>query len=149
MPPVEDSIQIAAPAETVFDAVSHLEQMGQYSPENTGGSWRGGASGPALGAKFRGTNAAGAKTWSTMAVVTEFDRPRAFAFDIRVGPVKVARWRYQLEDVGGSTKLTESWLDQRSALSKKLSGSIRPDREAFTRESIATTLATLKAHLEA
>ena len=60
-----DSIEIAASPEAVFATLSNLPEMGRLSPENTGGEWLGGATGPALGAKFKGTNARGSDTWST------------------------------------------------------------------------------------
>lgn len=148
VPEVSDSVVISAPPDKVFDAISHLERMGEFSPECTGGRWLGGASGPAAGAKFRGTNSNGTKQWSTMARVVTYSPPTAFAFDVTVGPAKVARWSYALEPSGAGTKVTESWTDQRSALSKRLTRSIRPDREAFTRQSIRTTLDQLKSKLE-
>ena len=62
---LSESVDINAQADTVFRAVSDLPSMGQYSPENTGGEWLGGVQGPAIGAKFKGTNANGAKSWTT------------------------------------------------------------------------------------
>jgi hypothetical protein len=143
-----DSIDISAAPEVVFETVSHLENMGKFSPENTGGSWKDG-SGPKLGAKFRGTNSNGKTNWTTMCKVVEFQAPTSFAFSVTVGPVKVARWSYTIEKTPEGSRVSETWLDQRSKLAKRFSGSIRDDREAFTRESIRTTLEGLKAHLDA
>lgn len=47
---------IGAPAEVVYDLVSDVTRMGDYSPENTGGTWLDGATGPAVGARVTGTN---------------------------------------------------------------------------------------------
>ena len=52
----EVSLHIAAPAEQLYDMVSDIARMGDWSPENTGGRWLGKATGPALGAKFLGWN---------------------------------------------------------------------------------------------
>lgn len=39
--------EIAAPPEQVWDLVSDMTRMGEWSPEAPGGKWLGGASGPA------------------------------------------------------------------------------------------------------
>ena len=44
------SRDIDAPAHDVFALVSDLTRMGEWSPENTGGKWVKGSTGPALGA---------------------------------------------------------------------------------------------------
>ena len=50
--PTAESRQIAAPAEKVWALVSDLPRMGEWSPENEGGAWADGATGPAMGATF-------------------------------------------------------------------------------------------------
>ena len=50
---VEVTKVIAATPERVYELVSDLPRMGEWSPENTGGSWIKGATGPAVGAKFK------------------------------------------------------------------------------------------------
>ncbi len=147
MATISDSIDIYAAPDVVFESISQLENMGKFSPENTGGSWKG-AKGPALGARFRGTNSNGKKSWTTSVTVVDFSSPRSFAFEVTVGPFKVAHWSYEIAATPTGSTVSETWTDQRSKLSKRLSGSIRKDREQFTRESIRTTLEGLKAHLD-
>ncbi|MFN2524390.1 MAG: SRPBCC family protein, partial [Mycobacteriales bacterium] len=53
---VSRSTDVDAPADVVWGLVSDLPGMGRLSPENTGGRWSGGATGPAVGARFRGAN---------------------------------------------------------------------------------------------
>ena len=58
-----------ADAIELYDLVSDLPRMGEWSPENTGGKWVNGAAGPVVGARFKGSNksgvgAGGAPTWS-------------------------------------------------------------------------------------
>jgi polyketide cyclase/dehydrase/lipid transport protein len=150
MKELTESVDIDAPADNVFRAVSDLPSMGQYSPENTGGEWLGGAQGPSIGAKFKGTNANGAKSWTTTCTVVEFTPPRAFAFEVTVGPSKVARWSYSIEPTASGCRVTESWIDRRSALSRWAGGkaSGRNDRADFTARSIRETLNNLKNKLE-
>lgn len=147
---VSQSIDIAASPEDVFRVITDLPSMDRLSPENTGGEWLDGASGPALGVKFKGTNVNGTKSWSTTVTIAEFVPPTSFAFEVTVGPAKVARWSYVVESTPTGSRVTESWTDRRSALSKwmgdKASG--RVHRDEFTAESITVTLENLKKSLE-
>ncbi len=143
-----DSIDIAASPEAAFDALSHLENMGRFSPENTGGEWRKGATGPAVGASFKGTNAQGKTTWTTNVVVSDYDPPHVFAFDVNVGPFKVSHWSFRVEPSTLGCRVTEQWIDRRSAFAKKFGKTGIDDRESYTRESIRTTLENLRAFLE-
>ena len=47
---------IAASPDEVWARVSNIERMGDLSPESAGGTWLKGATGPAVGAKFKGDN---------------------------------------------------------------------------------------------
>ncbi|MFN8034426.1 MAG: SRPBCC family protein [Acidimicrobiia bacterium] len=59
--------EMAAPADTVWAMVSDVTRMGEWSPENQGGTWLGGATGPQPGAKFRSANRVGKRKWKTVA----------------------------------------------------------------------------------
>jgi hypothetical protein len=143
------SIDIDASPEEAFRSVSDLPAMGQYSPENTGGEWIN-ASGPALGVKFKGSNAHGRHSWTTTATIVAFTPPSAFAFEITVGPAKVSRWSYDIESTPTGCRVSESWIDRRGAIArwaaKRSMGKI--DRAEFTVQSIRETLENLKSHLE-
>jgi hypothetical protein len=147
---LSQTIEINATPEEVFRTVTDLPAMGRLSPENTGGKWLNGAQGPAVGAKFKGTNANGSKSWTTSVTVVEFTPPSAFAFEVNVGPAKVARWAYVVEATSTGSRVTESWTDRRSALSKWIGGKSSgvAHRDQFTVQSIQTTLENLKKTLE-
>jgi hypothetical protein len=148
MDPIQRSIEISATPEKVFPLIAHLERMGEFSPENTGGTWVRGATGPEVGARFRGSNARGGQRWTTLATVTTYLPPTAFAFEVTAGPFKVARWAYELEATTSGCKVTESSTDRRGRfvrLFEKGGG----DRAGFTATSIEQTLANLKAACEA
>jgi uncharacterized protein YndB with AHSA1/START domain len=83
------SIDIAAPAEQVWALVSDLTRMGEWSPETTNVEWTGGATGPALGATFKGTNRQGVRRWSTSCRITAFDPPSVLAWDERNSVAKL------------------------------------------------------------
>lgn len=100
------SVVIAAPADRLYDIVTDVRRMGRLSPECTGGKWLGSATGPAVGARFRGHNRRGPIRWSTTNLVVSANRGREFAFETKQSG---ARWRYRFEpsEVGGTT-VTES-----------------------------------------
>ena len=145
MSDIEVSRVIAASPEALYDIVSDLPKMGELSPENTGGMWVNGATGPDVGAEFRGTNSHSTKHWATSAIVERAERGHEFAFRVRVGPVKVARWAYRFEAVDGGTKVTETWDDMRNWLAKKagMVASGVKDRETRNRDTMTVTLGNL------
>ena len=143
---------IAASNADLWSLITDLPRMAEWSTENTGGRWAKGATGPALGAKFKGTNANGAKRWETLATITSCDPGKSFGFLITVGPVKVAEWHYGFADLGGDvTRVTESWTERRPkllhGLGKTFSGV--QDRRAFNEASMKETLARIDAHVSA
>jgi hypothetical protein len=99
------SLRIAAPPDRIYGLVTDVANMGQLSPECVGGSWLAGATGPAVGARFKGRNKRGIARWSTTNEVVEADPGRAFAFQTQQSGI---RWRYQLEPDGDGTVVTES-----------------------------------------
>lgn len=144
-----DSIEIAATPEVVFATISDLPSMGRLSPENTGGEWLGGATGPALGAKFKGSNARDGATWSTTARVTTFEPPTRFAFNVTYGPFRVAKWEYSIEPTLEGCRVIEAWTEQRNAFVRRSDKKTGFDRAQFTKESIRATLEALKKACEA
>jgi carbon monoxide dehydrogenase subunit G len=143
---VSVSRDINADPAAVWAIISDLPHMGDISPENTGGRWLGGATGPTPGAKFAGTNQSGKKNWRTRVRVVTCQPPSTFAFDVTAGGLKVARWTYQIEPNDQGCRVTETWTDQRGpivkALGKPVSGVA--DREAHNREGMEKTLENLK-----
>jgi len=148
---VSGSIEIAADPEVVFGMVTDLPRMGEWSPENQGGAWQGGATEAAIGARFLGNNVNGRKKWSVGVKVTELDAPTRFAFGTIWYGMTIARWSYDIARTSTGCTVTESWEDLRPAFAAWLLGkkitSVH-DRATFTRHSIDTTLANLKASAE-
>ena len=135
---------IDAPADTIYDLVSDIARMGEWSPECTGGEWLGDATGPTVGARFKGTNTAGPNNWSTKPTVTVADRGREFAFKVPGGSGPT--WSYSFEAVDGGTRVTEQVSQAKRSplpirLLQKRAGIT--DRHADLRDKMTTTLDNL------
>ena len=148
---ISRSTTVAASPEAVYALVSDLPRMGELSPENTGGRWLGGATGPAVGARFRGTNRNGWRRWSTTATVEAADPGQEFAFSVRSFGVPVSHWRYTIAPAEGGCTLTESWVDRRPGWFKGPAGLATgvTNRDEATVRSIEATLAAVKQRLKA
>lgn len=153
IPHDEVTIEIAAPPERVYALVSDITRMGEWSPETVKCSWTKGATGPAVGARFKASNKGGrGPAWFNTPVVTVAEPGREFAFN-RSGPgIGSYTWRYVLEPVANGTRLTESFDAEKPLgsamtwLTKKWTGS--SDRDADLHEGMQTTLARLKVAAE-
>lgn len=104
-PTIEASIHIDAPPAVVWDLVTDLPRMGEWSPQARGGRWLGGADGAAVGAKFLGYNRKGWRWWVTTCRVLEIEPNRRFVFR---NDQNWARWVFLLESDGnGGTNLVQ------------------------------------------
>jgi len=101
----EVHVHVEAPPDVVYGAVSDVTRMGEWSPETVKCEWLDGATGPAVGARFQGTNKRGIVRWSTKPTVVAAESGREFAFD--VGPD--TRWTYRFDSEGTGTRLSESF----------------------------------------
>jgi hypothetical protein len=140
---VQVSETMAATPDVIYELISDLPRMGEWSPENLGGA--------AVGAKFRGDNRNGRKSWSTTVTITTADPGRALAFDVTFGPFSVARWRYTLVGDGATTVVTETWWDCRNPVLRVLGGPFSgvSDRPGHNRVGMQATLAAVKRTAEA
>ena len=99
------TIHIEAPPEKVYAMISDVTRMGEWSPETHTCEWIEGATGPAVGARFKGSNKRGILRWSTKPTVTVADPGKEFAFDVG----QDTRWSYTFAPKDGGTDLTESF----------------------------------------
>lgn len=146
MATVTRSETVPASPEAVWAVVSDLPGMGSLSPEAVGGTWVKG-DGPAVGSVFKGRNKNGKRSWSTKATVTRSTPGRGFEIHVRSFGMAVSDWAYDLEDVEGGTRVTESWTDRRGVIITTAGKAVTGvgDRESYAGSSIEQTLAALKA----
>jgi uncharacterized protein YndB with AHSA1/START domain len=142
---------IDAPATRVWSMVSDITRMGEWSPESTGGTWIKGAGGPAVGAKFSGTNRNGKKKWSTVGRVVAAEPGERFAFVVDVGPIAISQWAFDLDADEAGCTVTETWTDRRGRFARFIGkpASGVSDRTSHNRAGMEVTLQRLAAAAEA
>ena len=144
------SLLIDAPPHHVWALVSDITQMGTYSPEVFEAEWLGGATGPAVGVRYRGhvkRNERGPIYWTTCEI-TECVPGEVFEFAVVMGDKHVNTWRYEFASVDGGTEVTESFRLADNLLTKlwrPLGGWLRENRN---RRDMLRTLERIKAEAE-
>ena len=93
---------VPVPRDQLWDLVTAVDRIGEWSPEVTGGAWCEGAAGPVPGARFHGHNRFPNGFESTVTcVVTEAQRPDVFAWAVLDDAGQVgSAWRYELREGG-------------------------------------------------
>lgn len=101
------SIGVAASPDQVWAMVSDVTRIGEWSPETVSAEWADGATGPAVGARFKGRNKRRGP-WSTTCTITAAEPGKRFAFDVGRGQT---RWAYDLAPAasGDGCQVTESF----------------------------------------
>ena len=146
-----DSVFVARSPEDLYEMISDVTRMGEWSPICKACWWDEGA-GPRVGAWFNGRNELPERTWETRSQVVAADPGREFAWVVNG---TVARWGYTFKPVEGGTELTESWefLPGGYDFFEERYGDEAPaqiaDRAEKARTGIPETLAAIKCAAEA
>jgi uncharacterized protein YndB with AHSA1/START domain len=147
---VEVSRTINASPMAVWDAITDVTRMGEWSPECHTCEWQGDATGPAVGALFIGHNRNGEYEWTTEAEVTACEPGERFAFDGVFGDLRFSHWAYVIEATDDGCRVTEVWDDGRPdeivEATSKISGVT--NRADHNRTTMEATLARLAAAVE-
>jgi len=105
----EVRIHVDAPRQAVWDMVTDIRRMGEWSPECYRTEWLDGATPPAVGARFRGHNRQRWLRWSVPARITAYEPPSRFAFTTAQLGTDLNRWTYRFSDApGGGTDVVET-----------------------------------------
>jgi uncharacterized protein YndB with AHSA1/START domain len=142
---------MAAPPRQVWELVSDVTRIGEFSPETFEAEWTGGATGPAVGARFRGhvkRNGIGPIYWTTCTVIA-CEPGSEFAFVVGPSGKPLNTWRYRLKPAGEGTDVTESF-ELTSLRSLRLYWTLLGwARGRTNREGMRATLQRMKAEAEA
>jgi uncharacterized membrane protein len=152
-PDMQASVTVAmdAPAEQIWDLVADVRNTGKFSPETFEAEWLDGASGPALGAKFRGhvkRNEIGPIYWTTCRV-TACEPGSEFGFEVLMGDRAVNNWHYRFTPVDDGTEVTESFRMTEGLMTTVfglIGGQLRKRRNI---RDMRTTLERIRAVVEA
>lgn len=137
-----------APAD-VYAAVTDVARMGEWSPECVGGRWLPPMMGPQVGARFEGDNVAKigpltVKKWTTESEVTASVPGELFEFI----SADYTRWRYEFIEIGGATRVTESFqYEPYEGFQKFLYDTLLKRQQAMVK-GMQQTLDRMKALLE-
>jgi hypothetical protein len=145
-----ESIIVARPPEYLYDMVSDVTRMGEWSPVCRACWWDDG-DGPRPGAWFTGRNELPERVWETRSRVVAAERGREFAFVVGGSWV---RWGYTFTPVDGGTEVTESWEFLPAGIARfharfgDAAESQIADRAEAARSGIPRTLAAIKKTAE-
>lgn len=147
---VEVSRRIDASPEDVWNAITDVTRMGEWSPECHTCEWKDDATDPAVGAWFVGHNRNGEFEWTTECEIVECEPHRVFRFDGVFGDLRFAKWGYLIEPDGDGCIVTETWEEGRPPevieMTKPISGV--DDRASHNRAGMEKTLERLAAAVE-
>lgn len=107
----EASIVIGAPIDAVWNVISDVTRVGEWSGECQGCAWLGGAASPVPGARFRGRNRRGSVRWTRLNEVIRAERPDTFVWRTvpRFPYLDSVEWQIRLSDDGSATQVTEAF----------------------------------------
>lgn len=145
------TVHMNATPEAIWAVVSDITRTGEFSPETFEAEWLDGATGPAVGARFRGhvnRNNKGVKYW-TVCQVSSCEPGRSFAFEVLTGGKALNTWTYAMVPAGGGTDVTESFRLTPTLPIRIYWALLGWARGKTNREGMRTTLNRLKAVVEA
>lgn len=107
-PTVEVDVRVDASPSRVWELVTDINLPARFSEEFQGAEWVEPATGPAVGAQFRGHNKHPAiGEWATTPTVVSLEPEREFAYVVGDPDNPSAMWRFQLEADGDGTRLAQ------------------------------------------
>ncbi len=144
--PISASVEMDAPSDRVWEVVSDLGRMPEFSPELAKAFVLGR---PGLGARIVGINRRGLAVWPTTSRVVRWEPRRAVAWKVRESG---ATWVYELHETPSGTSVTGRRILPRFTAATALAapligGAVQHDHELA--DGIRATLERIKATVEA
>jgi len=136
-------VVVDATVEQVWDVVSDVTRVGEWSHECRGAEWLGGADRAVAGARFRGTNRQGWARWSRTSEILALDPPHEIVW--RTVPMWLlpdsTEWRIKVDAAEGGARITQRFRVLRApAFHDRLFAQMLPahqDRDERLREDLA------------
>jgi len=101
---------IEASPEALYDLVSDVTRTPERTPDIVSCEWLDGATGPAVGVRFKSINKQGrGPNWSNKPVVTVADRGEEFSFTRSEPFAGTILWRHRFVAEGTGTRMYESY----------------------------------------
>ncbi|MCA2227005.1 SRPBCC family protein [Nonomuraea aurantiaca] len=109
---VEVVVRVGNSPEEVWDLITDVSRIGEWSPECTGATWLDEGDGPAVGRKFEGRNRfPDGRTSSVICEVTEVEPGRRFAWAVLdTGGWRASLWSYDLTPDSGQTIIKHTFV---------------------------------------
>jgi ligand-binding SRPBCC domain-containing protein len=144
---------VDAPPDVVYAVVADVTRTPERTPDIVSCSWIDGASGPAVGARFKAVNKQGrGPNWSNKPVVTVADPGVEFSFTRTEPFAGTILWRHQFVPEGSGTLVVESYevLVPISSIGWFIMGTIYglKDRRGDLRASMIASLDRLASMVE-
>lgn len=147
----EASVVIETPIDAVWNVVSDVTRIGEWSGECQGCAWVEGADSPVPGARFQGRNQRGFMRWSRLNEVIRAEPPHTLVWQTvaRFPYLDSTEWQLRLTEDGSSTQVTEAFEILR--LSRAMEGLIHVVMPAHRDRNadLAADLERLKSLVEA
>ena len=146
----EVSVWMDASPDEVWDLVSDVTRIGEFSPETFEARWTRGSTGPEVGAYFKGhvkRNGVGPTYW-TLCRVTRCETEKVFEFAVGTDGMNVNNWGYRLEAENGGTRVTEYFRLGTNLPTRAYWLLLGPLRRRTNRTGMRTTLERMKAVVE-
>lgn len=146
----EVSVYVDAPVADVWDLVSDVTRIGEFSPETFEARWTRGSTGPEVGASFKGhvkRNGVGPTYWSPCQV-TRCVPGEVFEWAVGTDSTTLNNWGYRLAPEGDGTRVTEYFRIEPTLPMRVYWTLLGPLRGRTNERGMRTTLERMKAVLE-
>lgn len=101
---------VPAPPEEVYAVVADVTRIAEWSHECHGAEWLDGATGPAVGATFRGTNKVNRFGWSRTCTITALEPGRRFGYRTSGGtPPDSTAWTFEFHPHPAGTRVVQRY----------------------------------------
>jgi polyketide cyclase/dehydrase/lipid transport protein len=147
----EARIIVQAPVEAVWDVISDVTRVGEWSGECRSCEWVGNCAEPAAGGRFRGSNRRGLMRWARLNEIDVADAPNEMVWHTVFTAMQrdSTEWRVSSRPTPDGTEVTESFRILRlSRAMEMFLGLVQPAHRDRSKD-LADDLARLKKVVEA